>query len=76
MPFRGDLNFGSGPSNIAHKPKTFARNRNDLRETLLTTADDILMESESLDTFPTVANDDMPKSTEAGEPTEEEMVHL
>ena len=76
MPFRKDLNFGSDSINITPKPKTFSRNRDDLRKTLLTMAEDILLESESLGTFPVNENDDIPKGSGDGEPLEEEQIHL
>ena len=76
MPFRKDLNFGGNPQNVTPKPKFANRSKDDLKRTLLTMAEDIMLENESLEKAYAVDHDDGPNTHDVEEPSEEEKVHL
>ena len=76
MPFRKDLNFGQCNSNITPKPKNAPRNREELRRTLRTMADDRLLETESIEGSLIPESDDMPKVGETNEAAEDEKIHF
>ena len=76
MPFRKDLNFGQGGQNVTPKVKNVPKNREDLRRTLLTMAEDILLETESIEGTLAPENDDMPRNGETNDTAGEEKIHL
>ena len=76
MPFRKDLDFGTGSSSIEPKPRASNRNRDDLRGTLLTMAENILLESEIMGIPIPDETEDIPEGNDAVEKGEEGKAYL